>query len=68
MGIPEEMLEKLTAEVMGLPEFDGTLFRAQVKEIMAVENDALEYRFFDGHRITKEWVRSSKGRRREVAK
>lgn len=57
MGISEDTLECLTAEVMGLPEFDGGLFREQVEGILVPADDRLVFRFRDGHTVEKIWVR-----------
>lgn len=64
MAIPEERLEELTAEAMGLVEFDGALFREQVKAIVVPGDEMLEYHFSDGHTVTKTWVRADSRKRR----
>lgn len=61
LGISEETLKSLSAEVMGISEFDGGLFREQVEEIFVPEDDKLIYRFFDGRTVTKTWIRPRKG-------
>lgn len=48
-GIREPELMKITAHVMGTPEFDGNAFREQVDHITMVESGKLEYTFLDGH-------------------
>ena len=63
-GISEEMLERLTAEAMGMQVFDGGLFKEQVAEISVPAEDRLVYHFFDGHTATKTWVRPRKKLRR----
>ena len=53
-------MECLTAEVLGIPEFDGGVFKAQVAEIVAPADDQLVYKFHDGHTVTKTWIRPRK--------
>lgn len=53
--IQERVLEPITAEVMGLPEFDGAAFRAEVKEIQVQDNCILSFVFFDGRIIERSW-------------
>ena len=53
--IPEKVLQNVTAEVMGLAEFDEATFAEQVKEIIMVSDDTLRFRFFDGREITTTW-------------
>lgn len=59
-GISEETLEHLTAEAMGMPEFNDRLFKEQVAEISVPEEDTLVYHFVDGHMVTKTWIRPRK--------
>lgn len=54
--IQECVLEEITAEVMGLPEFDGRAFRAEVKEIQVQDNHSLVFVFYDGRRIARTWA------------
>ena len=53
--IQERVLEPITAEVMGLPEFDGAVFRAKIKEIQVQDNCILSFVFFDGRIIERSW-------------
>ena len=46
-------LKRLTAEAMGLPEFDEAAFAAKVEEIQVPENGTLVFVFYDGHTVTK---------------
>lgn len=55
-------MERLSAEAMGLVEFDGVLFREKVKEILVPGDETLEYHFFDGHTVIKTWERPRKRR------
>ena len=54
--IQECVLETITAEVMGLPEFDGRAFRAEVKEIQVQDNNSLVFVFYDGRRAARTWA------------
>lgn len=53
--IQERVLEAIAAEVMGLPEFDGDIFRERVKEIRVEDNRLLVFEFYDGHMIEQPW-------------
>lgn len=63
--IQEQALETISAEVMGLPEFDGDAFRETVKEIQVRENRILAFIFYDGHIIERPWENTDRryGRR-----
>ena len=41
--IPEEILKRVSAEAMGLPEFDEAAFAAKVEEIQVPENGVLVF-------------------------
>ena len=58
--IPEDILEAVTAQAMGLPKFDGASFTAKVKEIQVPENGTLVFVFYDGHTATKTWDNPSR--------
>lgn len=58
--IPEDILKRLTAEAMGLPEFDEAAFAAKVEEIQVPENGTLVFAFYDGHTVTKTWDNPSR--------
>lgn len=64
MGISEDTLECLTAEAMGLPEFDGGLFREQVEGILVPADDRLVFRFRDGRIVEKVWERPKRNQRK----
>lgn len=51
--IPEPLIEKLSAEVMGRRTFDPELFKKKVKEIQVPENGRLVFVFMDGHTVEK---------------
>ena len=54
-NIPEKMLQKVAAEVMGLTEFNDVAFSEKVEEIFVVTDDTLQFRFYDGHEVTTTW-------------
>ena len=58
--IPEEILKRVSAEAMGLPEFDEAAFAAKVEEIQVPENGVLVFVFYDGHTVTKTWDNPSR--------
>ena len=58
--IPEEILKRVSAEAMGLPEFDEAAFAARVEEIQVPENGVLVFVFYDGHTVTKTWDNPSR--------
>nr|AXS01375.1 Resolvase, N-terminal domain protein [uncultured bacterium] len=53
--IPESVLEKVTAEVLGLAEFDAAVFKAKVKRIVAPTAHTLIFHFQNGKTVTREW-------------
>ena len=58
--IPEDILKKLSAEAMGLTEFDEAAFAAKVQEIQVPENGMLVFVFHDGRTVTKTWDNPSR--------
>ena len=58
--IPEEILKRVSAEAMGLPEFDEAAFAVKVEEIQVPENGVLVFVFYDGHTVTKTWDNPSR--------
>ena len=57
--IPEITLEKLSAEIFGLPEFNAEVFSEQIENIKICNNCVVEFHFKDGHEETGLWqVRS----------
>lgn len=59
-NIPEKMLQKTSAEAMGIPDFDDDFFHENVKEIFVVSDDTLQYHFYDDHKVTMNWVSSAR--------
>lgn len=58
--IPEEILKRVSAEAMGLPEFDEAAFAAKVEEIQVPDNGTLVFAFYDGHTVKKKWDNPSR--------
>ena len=58
--IPEDILETVTAQAMGIPAFDAAAFAAAVKEIRVPENGTLVYAFQDGRTLTRTWENPSR--------
>ena len=53
--IPEPMLYAISAEVLGLNEFDADSFEKELAEILATEFNKLIFVFQDGHTTEKVW-------------
>ncbi|MBZ9633331.1 recombinase family protein [Clostridium sp. FP1] len=53
--IPEEILYKVTTEVLGLSKFDEAYFAEKIKEIQVPEPKNLIFVFHDGSTVKKEW-------------
>ena len=53
-------MKRVTAEAMGLPEFDEAAFEAKIEEIQVPENGTLVFVFHDGHTVTKTWENPSR--------
>lgn len=58
--IPEDILEVVTAQALGLPVFNAEAFAAAVKEIRVPENGTLVYEFQGGRTVTKTWENPSR--------
>ncbi|MEA5013427.1 MAG: recombinase family protein [Candidatus Limiplasma sp.] len=58
--IPEDILMDTTASVLGLSEFDETVFRAQIQEIRVPAFNHLVYVFKDGTEETRVWQDKSR--------
>lgn len=57
--IPETTLEKLSAEVLGVAEFNAEIFAEQIENIDICTNCVVKFHFKDSHEETKHWqVRS----------
>ena len=53
--IPEETLYSVTTEVLGLSEFDETVLKKVIKEIIVPEFNTLVFVFRDGKQIKRVW-------------
>ena len=53
--IPEPILLSLTAEVLGLAEFDEVIFRSQIKQMQVPEANKVIYIFQDGREVEAVW-------------
>ena len=58
--IPEPILVSLTAEVLGLEQFDETVFRSQVKQMQVPEANKVIYIFQDGREVETVWQNRSR--------
>jgi len=58
--IPEITIIKLAAEVLGINEFDETLFAEMIIEIRVPEVNRLEFVFTDGHVVERTWLNPSR--------
>ena len=58
--IPDKILRKECAVVLGLTEFDENIFSDKVKEIVVPERRVLEFHMKDGEVITRRWVSTAK--------
>lgn len=55
-NIPEKLLKKACAEVLGLEEFDEQVFTDKVERITAMDDDILHFKFKDGTTVDKQWT------------
>lgn len=53
--IPEETLMAVTAEVLGLSEFDETVYKDKISEIRVPCSNKLTFVFYDGKMMNREW-------------
>ena len=58
--IPEDILEEVTAQALGLTQFDAAVFESQIQEIRVPENGTLVFVFHDGREVTKTWENRSR--------
>ena len=54
-GIPEETLESLCCDVLGISEFDANTFRECVERINITGDNELTFLLKDGREIQKTW-------------
>jgi DNA invertase Pin-like site-specific DNA recombinase len=55
LAIPEPTLMTSAAEILGLEEFDGTMFSEQIESIIVREGRQLTFVFKDGHEVDTQW-------------
>jgi len=53
--IPENVLEAVTADVLGFAEFDADIFKAKIKQIVVPSKNILIFHFKSGKTITRTW-------------
>lgn len=53
--IPEVELKLTSCKVLGLDEFDADTFDSQIEKIVPIGTDILEFHFYDGKVVKKEW-------------
>lgn len=53
--VPQDILEKVTAEVLKLKEFNVRVFKKEIDHITAFNDSRLIFRFKDGHEVEKTW-------------
>ena len=53
--IPEEIIKKISAEVLKISKFDEKIFKEKIKQITVPEKGKLRFLFNDGERIEKTW-------------
>lgn len=59
-SIPEKVLKAVCAEVLGLAEFDETVFNEKVNRITVIGDDIFEFTFTDGTTLRKQWKSTAK--------
>lgn len=58
--IPEDILIAVTADVLGLSEFDQAVFTAKIKQIIMRGPDKILFVFQDGRQVEKTWQNKSR--------
>ena len=53
--VPQDILEKVTSEVLKLKEFDERVFKKEIDHITAFNDSRLFFHFKDGHEVEKTW-------------
>ena len=53
--IPEEILETISAEVLGISHFDKNVFEEKIKQIIVPNKGELRFIFKDDSQVTKTW-------------
>ena len=58
--IPENKIHQTATEVLGLDEFEGTVFAEEITQITVPEDFTLVFHTTDGLEVTKIWESTSK--------
>ncbi len=69
--IPEDILQNVTTSVLGLEEFNPSIFEKQIERIHVVTRNKLLFVFRDGRRVSREWQDASRkwsGEQKEEAR
>lgn len=53
--VPEKMLQKVSAQVLGLEEFDEDVFSEEIEKIVVNGKDELIFHFYDGQIVPQKW-------------
>jgi hypothetical protein len=53
--VPEKMLQKYSAEVLGLEEFEEDVFLNEIEKIVVNGKDELIFHFYDGQIVIQKW-------------
>ena len=67
LSLREEVLKSLTAEVLGITEFDDDVFLEQISRIEVHDNDMLRYCFYDGRTEERQYITPPKRGRKWTA-
>lgn len=67
LSLREEVLKLLTAEVLGITEFDDDVFLEQISRIEVHDNDMLRYCFYDGRTEERQYITPPKRGRKWTA-
>lgn len=59
-NIPEKVLKKVCAEVLGIEQFDEQVFSDKVEQIIPLEGDILRFKFKGGSEVEKEWTSTAR--------
>ncbi len=55
-NIPEKLLKKACAEVLGLDEFDEQVFLDKIEQVTALDGDILRFKFKNGKEADHQWT------------
>jgi hypothetical protein len=58
--IPENILKQVTSEVLGLTEYDASIFKEKIEEIRVPENGTLIFVFTNGKEVLRTWENRSR--------